>query len=58
MAGSGFADGCPANPTRKFSRGRRTILHLRAEKTSNVAQAFGHEAAGGGRNINANTLTF
>ena len=27
-------------------------------QSANVAQAFGHDAAGGGRNINANPLAF
>jgi hypothetical protein len=36
----------------------RPIPLLAFRQRANVAQAFGHDAAGGGRNINANPLAF
>jgi hypothetical protein len=48
--------------TVQAGRGRRSRVRLsravRFPAGANVAQAFGHDAAGGGRNINANPLAF
>jgi len=43
----------PTTPRGRRSRVRRARA-VRFLAGANVAQAFGHDAAGGGRNINAN----